>query len=150
MAWRTCGEHSHRLESGKMARGREEHEARNAALRSFGKDLARRAKSKCELCEKAGEGLSIFEVPPVPRDPDPDRCLLLCGNCLGQVEEPRRFRGGDHWRFLCAQAWSEIPMVQIVALRLLKRQTDKEAWARDALDEIYLDEATEALVTEGV
>lgn len=41
-------------------------------------------------------------------------------------------------------------MVQIVALRLLKRQTDKEAWARDALDEIYLDEATEALVTEGV
>ncbi len=30
-------------------------------LSSFGKDLARRARSKCELCESAGVPLSVFE-----------------------------------------------------------------------------------------
>lgn len=133
-----------------MAKGREEHEARNTVLQSFGKDLARRAKSKCELCEASGKRLSIFEVPPVPRVPDSSRCLLLCEDCRVQVEEPRRFRPGEGWRFLCAQAWSELPMVQVVAIRLLRRMADREAWAREALDELYLDDAVEALVTEGV
>ena len=77
-----------------MAKGREEHDARTARLQSFGKDLARRAKSKCELCEKAGEKLRIFEVPPEPRDPDRERCLLLCGRCYEQAAEIKRFQPG--------------------------------------------------------
>lgn len=132
-----------------MATGREEHDARNAVLQRFGKDLARRAKSKCELCEVPGKRLSIFEVPPVPRDPDSGRCLLLCEDCRVPVEDSRRFRPGESWRFLCAQAWSELPMVQVVAVRLLRRMAGREAWAREALDELYLDDEVEALVTEG-
>ncbi len=131
-----------------MARGKEEHAERLAALNAYGKDLARRAKSKCELCERAGESLSIYEVPPVPRTPDFDRCLLLCGNCFEQASDPRRFRAGEHWRILAAQAWSEHPMVQVLAVRLLRRQAGAQAWAREALDGLFLDEETEALVTE--
>jgi protein PhnA len=131
-----------------MARGKEEHEARTAALNSFGKELARRAKSKCELCERGGGRLSIFEVPPVPRDPDLGRCLLLCDDCLSQAEDPRRFRAGDQWRFLAEQAWSGNPMVQVMAVRLLRRQAATQHWAREALDGLFLDEETESLVTE--
>jgi protein PhnA len=133
-----------------MARGKEEHEARTAALNAFGKELARRAKSKCELCERGGEKLSIFEVPPVPREPDLGRCLLLCGDCLSQAEDPRRFRAGDPWRFLAEQAWSGNPMVQVMAVRLLRRQAASPHRAREALDGLFLDEATESLVTEAV
>lgn len=118
-------------------------------LNAFGKDLARRAKSKCELCERGGERLSIHEVPPVPREPDYGRCLLLCGDCLEQASEPRRFRAGEHWRFLAGQAWSENPMVQVVAVRLLRRQAASQDWAREALGGLFLDEEIEALVTEG-
>lgn len=132
-----------------MARGKEDHDARTAVLNSFGKDLARRAKSKCELCERGGEKLSIFEVPPVPRDPVFARCLLLCGDCLSQAGDVRHFRGGDSWRFLATQAWSENLMVQVMAVRLLQRQASSHHWAREALDGLFLDDETEALVTEG-
>jgi protein PhnA len=132
-----------------MAKGREEHEARVSALSMLGKDLARRAKSKCELCERGGEKLSIYEVPPVPRDPDIGRCLLLCGDCADQAADPRRFRNGGHWRFLSGQAWSENPMVQVMAVRLLRRLSKSQDWAREALDELFLDEEIEALVAEG-
>jgi len=132
-----------------MAKGKEEHEARVGQLSAFGKDLARRAKSKCELCERGGEKLAIFEVPPVPRVPDFDRCLLLCGDCLEQSSEPKRFRAGEHWRLLVGQAWSENLLVQVMAVRLLRRQAGSQDWAREALEELFLDEDVEALVTEG-
>ncbi|MBP6783103.1 MAG: hypothetical protein KA152_04905 [Verrucomicrobiales bacterium] len=131
-----------------MAKGREEHEARMAVLNSFGKDLARRAKSKCELCERGGEKLSIFEVPPERRDPDIDRCLLLCERCREQSEDVKRFKGGEHWRVLVGMAWSGVPMVAVMAVRLLRRQAASQDWAREALDGLYLDEEIETLVTE--
>jgi protein PhnA len=131
-----------------MAKGREEHDARTARLQSFGKDLARRAKSKCELCERAGEKLSIFEVPPEPREPDIDRCLLLCERCREQADGLKRFQPGEHWRILAEMAWSGIPMVQVMAVRLLRRQAGAQAWAREALETLDLDEDLEKLVTE--
>lgn len=133
---------------GVMAKGKDEHQAREVLLQSFGKDLARRAKSKCELCERSGR-LAVFELPPAPREPDFDRCLLLCEDCLAAAANPRRFQPGEAWRFLANQAWSEIPMVQVLAVRLLRRQADTQAWAREALSYLELDETVEALVTEG-
>ncbi len=124
------------------------HETRVALLNTFGKELARRAKSKCELCEKGGEKLSIFEVPPEPRDPDLDRCLLLCETCREQSADVKRFKSGEHWRVLVEMAWSGIPMVQVMAVRLLRRQAASQDWAREALDGLYLDEEIEVLVTK--
>ncbi len=131
-----------------MAKGKEVHEARQAALQSFGKDLARRARSRCELCERGGESLGIFEVPPVPKEPDFDRCLMLCGDCATQAGEVRAFRPGPHWRFLAEQAWSGNALVQILSIRLLRRQSAREDWAREALETIDPDEDLLAAVTE--
>ncbi len=132
-----------------MAKGREEHEAKMAHLNSFGRELARRSKSKCELCESAGGKLVIFVVPPEPRVPDIERCLLLCESCCEQAGETRSFKAGEHWRVLTRTAWSPVLMAQVLAVRLLRRQAGSQAWAREAIDLLYLDEETEALVTEG-
>lgn len=40
-------------------------------------------------------------------------------------------------------------MVQIMAVRLLRRQSASQDWAREALDDLFLDEEADALVTEG-
>lgn len=133
-----------------MAKGHAEHQARLAELNSFGKDLARRAKSKCELCEVAGEKLSIVELPPEPRDPDYDRCVLLCDRCAEAVSNPSRFEAGDHWRCLAQTVWSEVPAVQALALRLLRRQEQTQVWARETLESVFDDEEVETLAAEGV
>ncbi|MEM6280196.1 MAG: phnA protein [Verrucomicrobiota bacterium] len=131
-----------------MARGHAQHQARAAQLKSFGKDLARREKSKCELCELGGQTLEIVELPPVPRDPDFGRSLLLRRNCADAVPQEKQFRGGDHWRFLAQSVWSEVPAVQALALRFLRRQEDTQAWAREALETAFVDEEVERMAAE--
>lgn len=90
----------------------------------------------------------IFVVPPEPKVPDFDRCLLLCESCREQAGETKRFKAGEHWRVLARTAWSPVPMAQVMAVRLLRRQAGSQAWAREALELLYLDDETEALVTE--
>ncbi|MBP82788.1 MAG: phnA protein [Verrucomicrobiales bacterium] len=131
-----------------MAKGREVHLARVAALQCFGKDLARRSKSKCELCERAGEALSIVEVPPIFCEPAYERCVMLCESCRLAVEDQKRFSPGEQWRFLAQSVWSELPAVQVLAGRLLKRIEASEAWAREALESVYMEEDVEIWVTE--
>jgi len=130
-----------------MAKGREEHEARQWALQSFGKDLARRAKSKCELCEVAGEKLAIFEVPPVPSEPDFDHCLLVCERCRSALEGSGAVVGGEEWRVLAQTVWSEMPAAQVAAVLLLKRLAATEDWARETVEELYLDDEVADWVT---
>lgn len=126
-----------------MAKGYESNQERLATLATFGKDLARRAKSRCELCETTGVKLAIFEVPPVPRDPDFAVCAFLCDTCREQAEYPKRFQPGEHWRFLTRSLWSEISAVQVLSLRLLRRQSASQNWAREALEEAWVDPAVE-------
>ena len=74
-----------------MAKGKEAYEARVAELNLFGKDLARRAKLRCELCERGGETLSIVEVPPAPKDPEFKKCVMLCeSGGRAKAVSPRR------------------------------------------------------------
>lgn len=131
-----------------MAKGREVHEARLAEVNLLGKDLARRARSSCELCETKGVPLGIYEVTPVPTVPDPARCLMLCQVCREQVEDSRRFRAGEHWRGLAEMVWSDLPVVQVVAVRLLRRMSPGMAWAREALESVELDEEIAAWVSQ--
>ena len=121
-----------------MAKGRDEHEEKVRLLNSFGKDLARRARSKCELCEEGGKKLAVFVVPPESRIPRMDRCLLLCSDCLEQSRDPKKFSAGEHWRVLAKTVWSEVPMVQVMAARLLRRLSGSQVWARESLDSLYL------------
>lgn len=122
-----------------MAKGYEAHQQRQMALSAFGKDLARRAKSKCELSGASGVPLHVYEIPPAPQTPDISRCLMLCEDVIDQLNRPSSIMP-DQWRGLGELIWSEIPAVQIMAARLLTYIARQQNWAQDILDEAYLDE----------
>ena len=122
-----------------MTKGYDAHQQRQMVLSSFGKDLARRAKSKCELSGASGVPLHIYEVPPTPQEPDADRCLMLCEDVLDQLNKPSLI-APDQWHHLNELIWSEITPVQIMAYRILTHIAKQESWAQDILDEAYLDE----------
>ena len=81
--------------------------------------------------------MSPYEVPPASEDPDLDRCVLLCERCAAGA------RGGGlvdiEWRFLDEAVWTELPPVQVVAVRLLHRLSAAAPWAAATLDGLYLD-----------
>jgi protein PhnA len=132
-----------------MAKGYELHQARMMALQAIGKELVRRAKSKCELTGASGVPLRPYEVPPVSEDPDIDRTLLVSEECLLMLEHPERL-AGRAWQCLAEAVWSELPAVQVVAWRMLHELAKREDWAREALDEVYLDEEVEEWANAGL
>lgn len=126
-----------------MGKGYETHQARVMALQGLGKDLARRAKSKCELTGVAGVPLRPYEVPPVATEPELARTLLLCEACHEVLEHPKRLAGRT-WQVLAEFVWSEMPAVQVVAWRMLNCLAKREDWAREAIEEVFLDPEVEA------
>ena len=126
-----------------MAKGYETHQSRTLALQGLGKDLARRAKSKCELTGAAGVPLRPYEVPPVADEPDIERTLLVSEACHEMLEYPRRLKGRE-WQCLAEIVWSEMPAVQVVAWRMLHELAKREDWAREVIEEVFLDEEVEA------
>ena len=125
-----------------MAKGYELHQARMMALQGMGKDLARRAKSRCEITGAAGVPLWPYEVPPVGADPDIDRTILISESCREMLEHPERLRGRE-WQCLAETVWSDLPAVQVTAWRMLHELAKREDWAREALDEVFLDPGIE-------
>jgi protein PhnA len=125
-----------------MSKGYELHQLRMMALQGMGKDLARRAKSRCELTGVAGVPLRAYEVPPVPADPDMERTLLISGECHEMLEHPERL-AGRHWQCLAEAVWSDMPAVQVVAWRMLNELAKREDWAREVMEELILDSDVE-------
>jgi len=121
-----------------MSKGAEKHQARISELNDFGKDLARRSKSHCELCDAHGVKLAIFEVPPVPKTPEFDHCIFICENCKTQIEKPKQM-DTNYWHCLHTSIWSEVPAVQVMAVLMAKRVAEKASFAEDLLDQVYLD-----------
>lgn len=121
-----------------MAKGYDTHQARTTALQTLGKDLTRRAKSKCEITGAAGVPLRLYEVPPVPAEPELDRTLMVSETCLAALERPKSL-AGQEWRCLTETVWAELPAVQVVAWRMLSVLATREDWAREALEEVFLD-----------
>jgi protein PhnA len=127
----------------RMGKGYETHQARVMALQALGKDLARRAKSKCELTGASGVPLRPYEVPPVADEPDIERTLLISEACHEVLEHPKRLQGRE-WQCLAEVVWSEMPAVQVVAWRMLYELAKREDWAREVLEEVFLDDDVEA------
>ena len=125
-----------------MAKGYELHQARMMALQGMGKDLARRAKSRCEVTGASGVPLKAYEVPPVPEVPDFDRTLLVSDEVMEALARPERL-AGRKWQCLVDAVWSDQPAVQVVAWRMLRELAKREDWAREALDEVFLDPEVE-------
>lgn len=108
--------------------------------------LRERASDKCELCSSS-EKLSLYSVPP-DNDGVTEKSILACATCTSQIMESADI-DVHHWRCLNDSAWSQIPAVQVVAWRMLSRLRD-EAWARDLLEILYLDDATMAWAQSGI
>ena len=121
-----------------MANRREQHQAHKQAVAALGKGLSRRARSKCELCGDTGR-LDVVEVPGGDEEPSEEWALLLCTRCQDLAGQPP-----DTLRFLETAMWSELTPAQILAVRTL-RGLDAP-WAEAALEGLYLDDATEALI----
>lgn len=111
-----------------MAKGYDKHRARIDAIALLGKDLARRARRKCELCEQADD-LRPYDTAP-DDEPSLDTLALLCARCRavadGRRDDPRTLR------FLEGSVWSEVEVVAALA-RTLLAEVDA-SWARDTLD----------------
>lgn len=127
----------------RMGKGYETHQARVMALQGIGKDLARRAKSKCELTGAAGVPLRPYEVPPVGGAPEIGRTLLVSEACHEVLEHPKRL-AGRAWQCLAETVWSELPATQVVAWRMLNQLAKREDWAREVIGEVFLDPEVEA------
>jgi protein PhnA len=130
-----------------MAKGLEKHRERQRKLSLFGKDLTRRSRSLCELCGDSGRKLSIFELEPVSEEPEYERCLFLCDHCREPLGKARSLEP-DRWRFLKETIWSDIPVAQALAARILDALSRRESWAAEILEDAYLDEEVQALVRE--
>lgn len=107
--------------------------------------LRSRSDGKCELCGR-DSGLAAYQVAPHD-DGDAETCVFACQICRGQIDNPGT-EETNHWRCLNDSMWSQVPAVQVVAWRMLKRLGD-ETWARDLLDMLYLDEETLAWAESG-
>ncbi|MDX1809170.1 MAG: PhnA domain-containing protein [Sulfurospirillaceae bacterium] len=107
--------------------------------------LIARSNSSCELCGEKSD-LSVYEVP--PSDGSAEQSILVCSTCKGQIENPESI-DANHWRCLNESMWSTVPVVQVMAYRMLKRIAH-EGWPQDLLDMLYLDEEIQkwALVDE--
>jgi len=130
-----------------MAKGLDKHQHRKDALNAFGKNLARRARSHCETCDASGVKLNIFEVAPVPTTPDYDDCILICDTCSEQLNNPKRI-DADHWRCLNKSMWSEVAIVQVTAIRMLRLLAEKHEWAADLDEMAYLEPEVEERINQ--
>lgn len=90
--------------------------------------------AQCPLCSADGP-LVKYDVSGGPEG----AAIEVCGTCATQL-------AGDlepgHWRGLASSMWSEDPAVQVVSCRVLNRLG--EGWSQDLLDQLYLDEDTQA------
>lgn len=111
-----------------MAKGKEKHEARLREISLLGKDLARRAKQKCELCAGKGD-LRPHDTAP-DAAPTLDTIALFCADCRARAGG--RDDAEAELRFLENAIWSDVPAVSGTARAILERVD--AGWARAALD----------------
>lgn len=112
---------------------------RQNMLSRFAKDLVRRSRSKCELCDKGGVKLEVYELPPIEEEPSTDSCIFICEECQKQITSPKKMIP-SHWRCLNNALWSEIPAVQVMSVRILRRLVQTgHRWAEELLEHAYLE-----------
>jgi hypothetical protein len=114
----------------------------------LGKDLTRRSKGRCELCDGRTD-VRPFELPPFPTDPDPDRALMACGRCRGWLEASEHAPGRVdpvEATFLSTAISSPLPAVRLAAARLLLAcDALEDPWLQEALDRADVDPETREL-----
>lgn len=121
---------------------------RQNVMSRFVKDMVRRSRSHCELCDKHGVKLDIYELPPFEEEPYVDGCIFICEECRKQIVEPKKMIP-SHWRCLNNALYSAVPAVQVIAFRILCRLVKAgERWAEELLEHAYLDPELERWANE--
>lgn len=109
------------------------------------KSLTDRAGSKCELCGGTA-GLQAMPVPAMTTSA-PEGNVLVCEECAPQIAGEAAL-DEKHWYCLREAVWSEVPAVQVVSLRLLRR-LDGAAWAQELLEQVYVTDEVQAWLDAG-
>ena len=112
-----------------MAKGQAKHQTYVDALNLLGKDLARRAKSKCELSGEPGT-LQIVDLEGSDVEPALDHVVLVCEEVAGYLNG--KSVQGASLRYLETAVWSTEASIRKAAVRILE-QID-ETWAHEAID----------------
>ncbi|MGB1239560.1 MAG: hypothetical protein ACPG4U_15180 [Pseudomonadales bacterium] len=128
-----------------MSKKHGKHSERHENLNYFGKELVRRCAAHCELCASAGVSLSIFEVSPVPKEPDIAHCLMICEACESALAKPKKM-DANHWRCLSTTMWSEVEAAKVTAIVVLNYLAKQHAWAQEYLEQAYLEDEQQAWV----
>ena len=111
-----------------------------ARVGGLGKDLTRRSRGRCELCE-GRESVRPFELVPFSEEPSLERTLMGCERCRRWLERGKV--QAVEASFLSSAVWSLEPAVQLAAMRLLLLADDPDSpWLRDALDAADVDPET--------
>ena len=118
-----------------MAKGHQENKDRMEEISFFGKAISKRAGFKCEWCESK-EDLRIWDYKP-DSPPNMETLALLCQQCRcwanGRKATPNELRS------IRNALWSNVPSVAEGAARVLAQC--KESWAREAIEESFIDDA---------
>jgi len=101
--------------------------------------LQARSGSVCELCSSS-EDLAPYHVAHDSKGDGVDQNVLACKTCSSQIDD-QNLVDPNHWRCLNDSMWSQVPVVQVLAWRMLTRLTG-EGWPQDLLDMLYLDDET--------
>ena len=121
-----------------MAKGYHANKEHMEAINALGKTVGKRAGFRCEWCE-GKDDLRLWDYKP-GLEPNVDTLALLCGGCRGLSEGKQA--GVNEMRPIRNALWSTVPAVAEGAARVLARC--KEAWAREAIEESFIDDAVKA------
>lgn len=111
-----------------------------AAVGVLGKELTRRSRGRCELCESR-EQVRPYELAPFPDEPSMARTLMGCERCRRWLEKGQIHPVEGH--FLSGAVWSDLPAVRLAAARmLLAADFQEDPWIMDALEAADVDPVT--------
>ncbi len=128
-----------------MAKGYNDAKDRKNKISLFGKSLVRRSKANCELCGEAERKLNIYELGKEEVEPDFDRCVHICDECVDLIERLNK-ADENKLRVLNHGIWSEVPIVKALSIDIIEKIKGKYSWIDDMLDMVYLDEETKDLL----
>ena len=121
-----------------MAKGFQANKERQEDLSAFGKAIGKRAGFKCEWCE-GKDDLRVWDHRP-DVSPAMDSLALLCRRCRGWADGGKA--APNEVRTIRNALWSNVPAIAEGAARVLAQC--KEPWAREAIEESFIDDAVKA------
>jgi len=121
-----------------MTKGYQANKERQDEISAFGEAIGKRAGFKCEWCE-GKDDLRVWDYRP-DASPVMETLALLCQRCRGWADG--RKAAPNELRSIRNALWSNVPAISEGAARVLAQC--KEPWARDAIEESFIDEAIKA------